>query len=93
MYEGNQITRENAKEIAANYGFTSPNSGEGLFQDYTFFHSTANRKGKPTPCTPAKLKNKIELFNSILSYLSENAKQRAKDELNILRTLYQNEYE
>lgn len=93
VYEGIQITRRNAEEIAAKYGYTAINSGEGLFQDYTNYSSTANRKGKPTPCTPKKLKNKIELFESVVSHLSDNNKQWAIDEINTLKTLLENEYQ
>ncbi len=93
VYEGIQITRENAGEIAAKYGYTAKNSGEGLFQDYTNYCSTANRKGKPTPCTPKKLKNKIKLFESVVNHLSDNNKQRAIDEINILKTIFENEYQ
>lgn len=93
VYEGNQITRENASEIVAKYGYTKKNSGEGLFQDYTFYRSTANRKGKPTLCTPKKLKNKIKLFESVIEYLTDNTKQRAIDEIAILKTIDENEYQ
>jgi hypothetical protein len=93
VYEGFQITRENAGEISAKHGYTAKTSGEGLFQDYTDYRSTANRKGKPTPCTPKKLKNKIELFESVVSHLSDNNKQRAIDEIKILKTLFESEYQ
>ena len=93
VYEGIQITRDNAGEIAAKHGYTSRNSGEGLFQDYTNYCGTANRKGKPTPCTPLKLKNKIELFESVIDYLSDSNKQRANDEIQILKTILENEYQ
>ncbi len=93
VYEGVQITRNNAGKIAAKYGYTSKSSGEGLFQDYTNYCSTANRKGRPTPCTPKKLKNKIELFESVVNHLSENNKQRAVDEIQMLKTLFENEYQ
>lgn len=93
VYEGIQITRENAGEIAAKHGYTAKNSGEGLFQDYTNYFSTANRKGKPTPCTPTKLKNKIVLFESVVNHLSDNSKQRAIDEIMILKTIFENEYQ
>lgn len=93
VYEGIQITRENAVEIAAKNGYTAKNSGEGLFQDYTNYCSTGNRKGKPTPCTPKKLKNKIELFESIVNHLSDSNKQRAIDEIQILKTIFENEYQ
>lgn len=93
VYEGIQITRENSGEIAARHGYTSKNSGEGLFQDYTNYCSAANRKGKPTPCTLKKLKNKIELFESIVNHLSDNNKRRAIDEISILNTILETEYQ
>lgn len=93
VYEGMQITRENAGEIAAKHGYKAKNSGEGLFQDYTNYCGTANRKGKPTPCTPRKLKNKIELFESVVEHLSENKRQRINDEIQILKTIFENEYQ
>jgi hypothetical protein len=92
FYEGKQITRENAGKIAAEHGYNSKSSGEGLFQDYTNYSSTANRKGKPTLCTPKKLQNKIDLFESVLNFLSDSNKQRAIDEIRILKTLFENEY-
>jgi hypothetical protein len=90
VYEGNQITRDNGNEIAKQYNH---NSGEKLFQRFTYFSSTANRKGKPTPCTPKKLKNKIELFESIIPHLSNPARLRANDELQTLKTIYESEYQ
>jgi len=93
IYENKQITRQNADEIAAQYGYNSKNSGEGLFQDYITFSSPANRRGKPTPCTPKKLKNKIALFESISNYLTDKAKEKMNDELRLLKTLFENEFE
>lgn len=91
VYERNQITRLNASGIASSHGYTAKNSGEGLFQDYTFFCSPANRQGKPDPCTRIKLKNKIKLFESIIEHLSDTVKQRASDEIKILKTHYKAE--
>jgi len=93
VYEGLQITRGNAGEIASKHGYTAKNSGEGLFQDYTHYCNTSNRIGKPTPCTPKKLKNKIELFESVVNHLTNSNKQRAIDEINILNTIFDNEYQ
>ena len=92
FYEGIPITRGNSSEIAAKYGYKAKNSGEGLFQDFTAYSSTANRKGRPTLFTHKKLKNKIELFESVINHLSENKKQRAIDEINVLKTFLENEY-
>ena len=93
VYERKQMTRENAKGIAEKYGYTSKNSGEGLFQDYTFYCSPANRKEKPTPCTPKKLKNKIALFESVIEHLTMPAIERANDEIKILKSLFESEYQ
>lgn len=90
VYEGLTITRENGNEIAKQYGH---NSGEKLFQRFTFFLSTANRKGKPTPCTPKTLKNKIEKIEKVISLLPENKKQKAKDEVIILKRIFESEYQ
>lgn len=81
VYEGKMITRESGKRIAENHNHKS---GDGLYNYYTEYTSTANRKGNPE--THRKLKNKIKLFESILSHLSNENKQRAIDELNILKS-------
>lgn len=92
-YEGCQITRKNAAAIAEQYGFTSPNSGEGLFQDYNYYSITQNRKGKPHPCTSKKFKNKIELLESVTEHLNDEAKQRALLEISMLKKLFEKEDE
>ncbi|WCM42696.1 hypothetical protein MG290_03180 [Flavobacterium sp. CBA20B-1] len=89
-YEGLQITRENGNEIAKEYGH---NSGEKLFQRFTYFSSSANRKGKPNLCTPKKLDNKIRLIESIIELLPTDKQERAKDEVSILKKIYEAEYQ
>lgn len=89
-YEGLQITRENGNEIAKEYGH---NSGEKLFQRFTYFSSSANRKGKPNLCTPKKLDNKIKLIESIIKLLPTNKQERVKDEVSILKKIYEAEYQ
>jgi hypothetical protein len=90
VYENKQITRMNGDEIAKQYGHTS---GEKLFQRFTYYSSTANRKGKPVPCTPTKLKNKIELIESIIQLLTGNNVLKANDEVTILKTILETEYQ
>jgi hypothetical protein len=89
-YEGLQITRENGNDIAKEYGH---NSGEKLFQRFTYFSSLANRKGKPNLCTPKKLDNKIKLIESIIELLPTNKQERVKDEVSILKKIYETEYQ
>lgn len=88
IYEGKPITRNNGDEIAIKNGFIS---GEKLFQEYTKFRSRANRIGRPVPCTPKKLKNKIELFQKVINMLPESKRQQAIDEVTILENIYNNE--
>lgn len=90
VYERRQITRENSDEIVKSYGH---NSGERLFQRFIYFSSATNRKNVTNPRTPKKLKNRIELIEGVYEYLSEEAKQWAMDEVKILKTKLQNEYE
>lgn len=89
VYEGKTITRDNGNTIAQQYGY---NSGEKLFQRFTFYSSTANRKGKPINCTQKKLLNKIELFEKVIETLSDEHKKRAIDEVNILNQIMSSEY-
>lgn len=90
VYELLQITRENGKEIARKYGH---NSGEKLFQRFTYYSSTANRKGKPNLCTPKKLDNKIKLIESVIELLPTDKQERAKDEVSVLKKIYEAEYQ
>lgn len=91
-YKGIQITRENDSEIAAKYGYTAPKSGEGLFQDYEKYYKSSKRTAITKPFTQIKMENKITLFESILNYLTGKAKQRAIDEIQILKTHYETEF-
>lgn len=89
VYSEIQITRDNGNEIAKEYGH---NSGEKLFQKFTFYSSAANRKGKPQPCTPMKLKNKIELLESVFEHLPKDKRNRIEDEISILKNIQEAEY-
>ncbi len=88
-YEELTITRKNSDKIAKEYGH---NSGEKLFQRFTFYLKSANRKGRPTLCTPKKLDNKIKLIESVIELLPAAKQGRAKDEVKILKAIFENEY-
>ncbi|MBI0401363.1 hypothetical protein [Cyclobacterium marinum] len=89
VYEEYQITRKNAAEIVNRYGHES---GEKLFQRFTFYSSAANRKGKPHPFTLKKLNNKIQLLESVITLLPVDKQERAKDEVTILRKISEAEF-
>lgn len=78
-YNNKQITRTNGNKIAESHGFKS---GEKLFQHYTFYSSPVNRKANESSIT--KLKNKITLFESVLSYLKPKRKTLAEEEISKL---------
>lgn len=89
FYEGLSITRENGNQIAKQYGH---NSGEKLFQRFTYFSSSANRRGRPTPDTRKKLENKIKLFESVIDLLPNDKRRIANDELLILISMQETDY-
>ncbi len=80
VFEGVAVNRNNCNEIVKEYGYSS---GEKLFQRYSHYLSPANRKGNET--TLRKMQNKIDLFESVIELLPDANKQRALDELNILK--------
>jgi hypothetical protein len=84
FYEKNPITRDNDQEIAERYGYFSKNSGEKLYHKYTSFSSSANRKAIPD--TKLMLKNKIELFESIIQHVENKPRLLVIDEINLLKT-------
>ena len=92
IYKDIQITEENAKEIAAEYGYTSKTSGTGLYHDYLKYCKTSDRIAKPSAETKKTLINKIELFESVVNHLSDKAKNMANDEIKILKTILETEY-
>lgn len=87
VYEGLQITRENGDAIAKEYGHTS---GEALFQRYTRYLSSANRRGQED--TRRKQQNKIDLIESIIPLLTDSAQKKALDEVSILKKVAETEY-
>lgn len=81
VYEGKIITRENANQIAVKFGH---NSGEKLYQHFTTYSNRTDRKADPEG--KILLRNKIQLFESVIELLSEKAKLKALTELEILRS-------
>lgn len=90
VYSGMQITRKSGNKIAKEYGHSS---GEKLFQRFTYYSSSANRKAAPSPLTPTKLKNKINLIESVIELLPTDKQGRAKDEVSILKKIHEAEFQ
>ena len=72
-YNGETVTRINGKEIAKKF---NQNSGDGIFNHFTYYQSRANRIGAEK--TDKKNSNKVELFESLLQYFDSNIAIRAK---------------
>jgi hypothetical protein len=90
IYEKKPLTEENAQMIAAEYGYNAKTSGKGLYDDFLKYRSSADRKGNLD--TKKKLRNKIALFESVLEHLSETARNKANDEIEILKNTLKNEW-
>ncbi len=89
LYSGIHVTRDNAQEIIEKYGWKS---GAKLYNEYLHYSIPANRTGKPHPCTPLKLKNKIELLESVVELVPKEKRNRIKDEINNLITIQETEF-
>lgn len=88
-YSDRTVTRETAKAIVTEYKHTS---GDALFNLYSFYRSKANRTG--TENTKKKNDNKLQLFESVLTYFpSDNiaAKGKIEADLVVLRAAIEKE--
>ena len=72
-YTGETVTRINGNEIAKKF---NQNSGDGIFNHFTYYHSRANRIGVEK--TDKKNSNKRKLFESLLQYFDNNDTFRTK---------------
>lgn len=90
VYEEAYVTRNSANDLIKEYGHKS---GDSLYNHYTEYFNRNDRKAKPNPYSKRKLKNKIKLFESVIEVLSIEYKQKAIDELNILKNYYKTDYE
>lgn len=68
-YNNMPITRKNEVEIAKKYGHT----GAGLYNKYTFYFKKCNRLATPNSETETAIKNKIELFESVISHIKDTS--------------------
>ncbi|MEI7526138.1 MAG: hypothetical protein WCJ95_17470 [Mariniphaga sp.] len=84
-YNGITITEINGKEIAKKAGWINKTSGHKIWQRYLFFSSNANRNAIPDNPTPTTKRNKISLFESVLPFLNDTGKQKAENEINLLK--------
>jgi hypothetical protein len=83
-YNGQYITRDNAQSIANKYGYEAKTSGEGLYQDFTYYANNINRKASGE--NKIKCNNRIKDQNRVIELLSnEEAKSKAITELNLLK--------
>lgn len=81
FYEGKIITRENAKKQLENTGHKS---GDKLYNEFSKWSNTTDRKADPE--SKVKLKNKIELFESVIELLPDDKRSKAIDDLKIINS-------
>lgn len=91
VYQGEVITRDNGGRIAKNAGYNSKTSGDKLYQHFTKFFNSADRKGDEG--TKRKNQNKIKLIEGIIESLPKDKQQRAKDEVSILKSIQETQYQ
>jgi hypothetical protein len=78
IYEGVSLNSTLANQVAANAGFTSKTSGQKLMTHYNkLAHQSTNRTGVEAKA----LTDMIKDISEVLPLLSENAKLKAKSEL------------
>ncbi|MGD9929312.1 MAG: hypothetical protein AB7U05_04785 [Mangrovibacterium sp.] len=84
IYEGRQVTEQNYKEVAQEYGIgKAPTSGRKIYQRYTELISTSNRTKDPG--TSQMLKRMIKDLESIIPYISTEKTIEAINDLEKLK--------
>jgi hypothetical protein len=84
-YRGELITSGNCNDIAREYGYTKPTSGESIRQAFSKWRVPQNRKGNPDTVTSRPLKTKINNIEAIIPLLNETQRGRAISDVNILK--------
>lgn len=91
FYNGEIIPDDkNGAIIAAKYNRCKKTSGHELYQDFTFFKKSCNRRGDPG--TRIKMERLINLIKGILEYLNETGLQQANGDLKILEIIVNKYY-
>jgi uncharacterized protein YktA (UPF0223 family) len=83
------IDKNKAKEIAIDYGFTSPTSGQKFQEHYNKLVFPNNRTNLNEFSNKKSLTDRISYYNNIVEKLSDENKIHAQKELEILNNLYQ----
>lgn len=88
VWAGLVISLENCSLIARKYGFSS---GNALYNRYCTYASSAFRKAT-ADLSKKQLKNKINLFESVIDLLPESKKNKAREELDSLLNKLEEDY-
>lgn len=83
------IDKNKAKEIAIDFGFTSPTSGQKFQEHYNKLVFPNNRTNLNEFSNKKSLTDRISYYNNIVEKLSDENKIPAQKELEILNNLYQ----
>lgn len=91
VHNGEIVTRENCMEKARVYGH---DGGAKLYQHFTFYSKRINRRSKPKEETQNTFKNKIERFEKVIPYITdENGIEQIMEDIRVLKNLYAADYE
>lgn len=89
FYEGRSVTKDNCDEIAGEYGWKA---GLKLYQHYNRYQSKTDRQARPDPYSKTIMRNRLKLFKSVLGELSEENKDKARQDIEILENHYKIDY-
>jgi len=87
-WEGKPVTQQNKDKIALSLGFKS---GNALYNHYCKFANRIDRIADPD-ATKKIMKNKINLFESVIEMLPEEFKTSPHNELKILKEIFEKKY-
>lgn len=93
FYEGITINKmnENCEQYAAEYGYTSKNSGKKITDFFRIWKKQSNRI--PSEDSKTKDKNKLEIFKKIIPLIKDpEGKQKAIDEQKLLKIYFDTNY-
>jgi len=88
VWEGSCISLETCSQIAREYGYSS---GNALYNRFCTYSSSAYRKAS-SDLSRKQLRNKINLFESVIDLLPESKKKNPLAELNHLLTKLEEDY-
>ncbi|MBC7748652.1 MAG: hypothetical protein H7Z76_08795 [Methylotenera sp.] len=85
VWEGANVTRENAKDFLIETEYIS---GDKLYNHFKFYRNSNDRRSNPNKDEKSKIKlrNKITRFENVIKTLNDEFKGKAQNELKVLKS-------